>query len=216
MFNSLVIRIIIIIFFIFFGYNITFIILTKRRNDVKRKDYNDHLKINPKKPNRFARFGVIILNIFILIACVNIFFYELFTRYIPRINFFFLTETLQVIGITLAAAGNITLNISYRELGVYWEYPIDGKKKKQKLVTTGIYAKIRHPIYLSFYLMCLGLLFIIQDWILLFLFIVGGIGLYLQALSEEKELIEAFPKEYKDYMKSTGRFFVKSRSYIRS
>jgi protein-S-isoprenylcysteine O-methyltransferase Ste14 len=215
MFNSLIIRIIIIAFFIFFGYNIIFIILKKQRNNVNRKDYNPKTK-KPNRPNKLAKFGVIILNIFIVVACLNIFFYELFTRYIPRLNFFFVTETLQVIGITLTAAGNITLNISYRELGVYWEYPIDGKRKKQKLVTTGIYSKIRHPIYLSFYLMCLGLLFIIQDWVLLCLFIVGGIGLYLQALSEEKELIEAFPKEYKTYIKSTGRFFVKSRNYIRS
>lgn len=127
-----------------------------------------------------------------------------------------MAEPFQVIGISLTIAGNITLNISYRELGIYWEYPIDGKKKKQKLVKTGIYSKIRHPIYLSFYLICLGFLFIIQDWILFGLFFIGAIGLYLQALSEEKELLEVFQEEYKEYMKSTGLFFVKSTNHISS
>lgn len=216
MFNALIIRIIIIICFLLFGYNITFIIITKKRNKNINSEINIQYENNPKNPNRLAKFGIIVLNIFIVIACLNIFFFELFSRYIPRINFYFLAEILQVIGITLTLAGNITLNVSYRELGVYWEYPIDGKKKKRKLVKTGIYSKIRHPIYLSFYLICLGFLLIIQDSILLFLFIIGGIGLYLQALNEERELLEAFPNEYEEYMKSTGRFFVKSTKNITS
>jgi len=35
------------------------------------------------------------------------------------------------------------------------------------------------------------------------------IGLYFQAVDEEKILIEYFGEEYLEYMKKTGRFFLK-------
>jgi len=207
MFSPTIIRVIIILSFLFFGYNITFIILTKKRGKINEIKNNRISKNTPKDPNRIGKFGIIVLNIFIVIACLNIFFYEEFIIYIPRIKFYFLDETFQIIGITLILGGNMTLNIAYRELGIYWEYPIDGKTQKRKLVKTGIYSKIRHPIYLSFYLICFGFLFVLQDWLLLGLLIIGGIGLYIQALNEEKELLEIFPQEYAIYMRSTGRFF---------
>ncbi|MFO7796148.1 MAG: methyltransferase family protein [Promethearchaeati archaeon] len=213
MFSPTIIRVIIILSFLFFGYNITFIILTKKRSKINEDKNREINKNDPQGFNRIGKFGIIVLNIFIVIACLNIFFYEEFIIYIPRINFIFLGETFQVIGITLIAGGNITLNIAYRELGVYWEYPIDGKTQKRKLVKTGVYSKIRHPIYLSFYLICFGFLFVIQDWLLLGLLIIGGIGLYIQARNEEKELLEIFPQEYTNYMKSTGRFFILSRNH---
>jgi len=70
------------------------------------------------------------------------------------------------------------------------------------LITTGIYSKIRHPMYLGFILwsigfpICFGALF---SFILSFLFI-GNI-LFWRYL-EEKELEERF-STYKDYRKST-------------
>jgi len=216
MLSPTIIRIILILSFLFFGYNITFIILIKKHSKISKDKNREINKNDPQGFNRIGKFGIIVLNIFIVISCLNIFFYEEFTVYIPRINFYFLDETFQVIGITLIASGNITLNIAYRELGVYWDYPIDGKTQKKKLVKTGIYSKIRHPIYLSFYLICFGFLFVIQDWLLLGLLIIGGIGLYIQARNEENELLEIFPQEYLNYMKSTGRFFLISRNHISS
>jgi protein-S-isoprenylcysteine O-methyltransferase Ste14 len=85
---------------------------------------------------------------------------------------------------------------------------MDGLKKR-KLITSGIYSRIRHPIYLSFNLFCIGYNMLILDWMLLILYIIGGIGLYVQAIDEEKILIEYFGDEYIEYMKNTGRFFAK-------
>ncbi|TXT54169.1 MAG: putative Phospholipid methyltransferase [Promethearchaeota archaeon] len=209
MFNSTIIRIFIIILFFFFGYNITFIIIRKRKNKHNGNSNNRNIK-STSRFGKLAKVGIIILNVFITLVCLNIFFYEkVFRKYIPQIQFGFLSEPLQIIGLILAFTGNVTLNISYRELGVYWEYPIDGKRKKQKLITTGIYSRIRHPIYLSFYLISIGFWLILFDVVLLILLLIGGIGLYLQALEEEKLLLAIFGDIYKTYQRSTGRFFAK-------
>ncbi|MFX0106486.1 MAG: isoprenylcysteine carboxylmethyltransferase family protein, partial [Candidatus Hodarchaeota archaeon] len=58
---------------------------------------------------------------------------------------------------------------------------------------------------------CIGYNLLLLDWFLLTLYVIGAIGLYVQAIDEEKILIEYFGDEYKDYMKKTGRFFVKIR-----
>ena len=52
---------------------------------------------------------------------------------------------------------------------------------------------------------------ILLDWFLLVWYLIGAIGLYLQAIDEEKILIENFGDDYKDYIEKTGRFFVKLR-----
>jgi len=207
MFNVWIIRMFLIVIFITFGYNLVFIMYTKGRNN--QNNNNKYLKELSKRKTIAPKIGIITLNIFIILCCLYIFFYNYFITFIPRLSYHLFAEPLQVIGFVLAISGNITLNFAYRKLGICWEYPIDGKKKKQKLVKTGIYSKIRHPIYLSFYLICGGMFLILLDIILLILFIIGGIGLYLQALEEEKELNAYFGKEYEEYMKNTGRFFAK-------
>jgi protein-S-isoprenylcysteine O-methyltransferase Ste14 len=118
---------------------------------------------------------------------------------------------IQIIGFTFVIGGNISLLLAYRKLGINWAYPIDGTKTKRNLVKTGIYSKIRHPIYLSFNILCIGFNMILLDWFLLALYLIGAIGLYFQAIDEEKILIETFGDDYKDYIEKTGRFFVKLR-----
>jgi protein-S-isoprenylcysteine O-methyltransferase Ste14 len=190
----------------FFGYNVTFILIRKKRNNINKNSI-DFNHIETSRTGKIAKAGIMVLNFFISLVCFNIFFYKQFREIIPQFNFLFLNKTIQIIGLILAIGGNLTLNISYRELGIYWEYPIDGKKKKKKLVTTGIYSRIRHPIYLSFFLISIGFWFILLDVFLLILLIIGGIGLYLQALEEEKLLLKVFGQKFINYKEKTGRFF---------
>ncbi|MBN1802371.1 MAG: isoprenylcysteine carboxylmethyltransferase family protein, partial [Candidatus Lokiarchaeota archaeon] len=125
------------------------------------------------------------------------------------LEFPFISELMQTIGFSFTLIGNISLFFAYRELGENWAYPIDHPQKKQNLVTSGIYRKIRHPIYLSFYIICIGFLFIILIWQLIPLYIIGVIGIYFQALQEEKILLDRFGKIYEDYIRNSGRFFFK-------
>jgi len=207
MFPRIIIQIFLIISFFLFGYNITYIILTKKRN--KNNDYNEKINNKLKETRLFARIGIMFLNIFIILVCTNIFLFEAIAAVIPRINLGICNEIVQIVGLTLVIGGNITLYLAYHELGIYWSYPIDGIKKRKKLVTSGIYGKIRHPVYLSFNLFCIGFIMILLDWLLLILYIIGAFGLYFQAIDEEKILLEYFEEEYVNYKLYTGRFFVK-------
>lgn len=220
MLNSIVIRLFIIISFFFFGYNITYIILFKRRH--KKDNINNNINNRLKETRLYAKIGIHLINIFIFLCCLNIFIYNYWILIFPRINLFSFSEIVQIIGFTLVIGGNITLLLAYRKLGIYWSYPIDGMKKKKEFVKTGIYGKIRHPVYLSFNIFCIGFNLILLDWLLLILYLLGAVGLYFQAIDEERILLEYFGDEYATYMKKTGRFFVKIKkvckrtSYIKT
>ncbi|MFX0003207.1 MAG: methyltransferase family protein [Promethearchaeota archaeon] len=208
MLNSIIVRIFIIISFFFFGYNVTYIILFKKRH---KNQNNNEINNKLKDTRTFAKIGIHLINIFISLCCLNIFIYNYWALIFPKIDIPLISDVCQIVGFTLVIGGNIVLLLAYRKLGVHWSYPIDGKKKQKDLVTSGIYGKVRHPIYLSFNILCIGFNLLLLDWFLIGLYIVGAVGLYFQAIDEEKILIEYFGDEYLEYMKKTGRFFLKIR-----
>ena len=78
----------------------------------------------------------------------------------------------------------------------------------QKLVTEGIYSKIRHPGYLSLILIYFGFAFawgII--WILLPV-VIFAIFIVLTAIREEKAIKEKFGKEYDEYTRQVQWRFI--------
>jgi protein-S-isoprenylcysteine O-methyltransferase Ste14 len=88
--------------------------------------------------------------------------------------------------------------------------PLPAPKTGGTLVTTGIYARLRHPLYAS--LMALGL-----GWALAWssgpgLALAGALCLFLHAKArhEESHLCQAFP-EYPEYMARVPRYLPKRR-----
>lgn len=74
----------------------------------------------------------------------------------------------------------------------------------RKLVRTGAYAYIRHPLYLAEELVMVGL-FLQYRTLPVFLILVAQFGLQIMRMNyEEKVLREAFP-EYDEYAKETAR-----------
>jgi len=75
--------------------------------------------------------------------------------------------------------------------------------KANKLVTEGIYKKIRHPIYLFGLIFILGLIIFIQVFYVLILWI-GLIFMQRRRIkNEEKVLEEKFGEQYLEYKKNT-------------
>jgi protein-S-isoprenylcysteine O-methyltransferase Ste14 len=77
-----------------------------------------------------------------------------------------------------------------------------------KLVTTGAYRYLRHPVYAAF-LSCFnfGLAVLLNNWIyILWAILLHGVW-HWNIRSEEALMKRAFPKEYEEYCKVTGRFF---------
>jgi len=81
-----------------------------------------------------------------------------------------------------------------------------GFEKTTRLVTTGIFGYIRHPMYSSLVLLAWGIFF---KWLSIpgaILAAAASVLLFITARVEEQEDIRFFGPSYVDYMKGTKRF----------
>ena len=78
-------------------------------------------------------------------------------------------------------------------------------KDNHKLATNGIYKYIRHPMYTSVILLCLGFLLTEITTVNIIAMLVLIIDLFLKSRLEEKLLEQRF-NNYKDYKNNTYRF----------
>jgi protein-S-isoprenylcysteine O-methyltransferase Ste14 len=72
-------------------------------------------------------------------------------------------------------------------------------KAKDALVTTGIYAHVRHPQYLGFLLLTLGINFLWTTFSTLILWPILALLYYRLAKEEEKDMEAKFGEEYREY-----------------
>lgn len=75
-----------------------------------------------------------------------------------------------------------------------------------KLVKSGIYGYIRHPLYFSVFLLGTGIVLKDPGKIQIILGFVNLVAVYFTARIEENEMIEKFGDEYRIYMKETKMF----------
>jgi len=76
----------------------------------------------------------------------------------------------------------------------------------EALVDTGIYAFVRHPLYLGWVLMYLVVLLFNPNWILAGVGILGVACVYGFTRQEEQLLVERFGESYRRYMQRVPRF----------
>jgi protein-S-isoprenylcysteine O-methyltransferase Ste14 len=81
-------------------------------------------------------------------------------------------------------------------------------KSNHKLIKSGIYKYIRHPLYLGSILMCLSCFIYFISYITLILTITTYVGIFIRVQKEEKYLMENL-QGYKDYCASVKRFIPK-------
>ncbi|MGE5447657.1 MAG: methyltransferase family protein [Bacteroidales bacterium] len=106
-----------------------------------------------------------------------------------------LANMIRYLGISLVGIGLVVFLIALFTIKTLESYEGD-------LITTGVYSKIRHPMYFGFILWLAGLPIYfgaLYAFILAFLFIANVL---LWRYLEEKELIERFPA-YTNYKKTT-------------
>jgi protein-S-isoprenylcysteine O-methyltransferase Ste14 len=81
--------------------------------------------------------------------------------------------------------------------------------KGHHLITTGPYARIRHPLYAGMCGWFISLSLLTANWIFVGACVLTLAGLLWRFPKEEQMMIEAFGDEYKEYIKHTGRLFPK-------
>ncbi|MGC9333058.1 MAG: methyltransferase family protein [Anaerolineae bacterium] len=74
------------------------------------------------------------------------------------------------------------------------------------MVDTGIYAAVRHPLYLGWMLMYLVVLLFNPNWILAGIGLLGAACVYGLTRQEEQLLLEKFGESYRHYMQRVPRF----------
>lgn len=83
---------------------------------------------------------------------------------------------------------------------------LDAHIIKNELVTTGVYAYVRNPVYSAFMFVCTGVLWIYGNLVLLVLPIIyWGFMTVLMKLTEEKWLEDLYGKEYVQYRQRVNR-----------
>ena len=122
------------------------------------------------------------------------------TRFIPVITFTNIRLIFVLIGILCFIIG-ITLWLKAVIID-----RLDAHIIKNELVTTGVYAYVRNPVYSAFMFVCTGVLLIYGNLVLLVLPIIyWGFMTVLMKLTEEKWLEDLYGKEYVQYRQRVNR-----------
>jgi len=111
-------------------------------------------------------------------------------------------------GVTLGSVSFALYAWSQATLGKEWS-PHLQMREKHRLVTTGPYARIRHPIYLALMGFLTGIALVTANWFFIALLVVSIVVLVLRIPKEEQMMVEDFGEEYKAYMQRTGGLFPK-------
>jgi protein-S-isoprenylcysteine O-methyltransferase Ste14 len=74
-----------------------------------------------------------------------------------------------------------------------------------RLITTGLYRRVRHPSYTSVIVLCVGIAFAYRSWFWVALIPSMVFGLTRRMATEERFMVEHFGDEYRAYMARTKR-----------
>ena len=123
----------------------------------------------------------------------------------PRFADYPFVPVLSYLGIAVDAACLWLFHRTHHDLGQNWSVSLD-LRERHTLVTTGVYATVRHPMYAGFWLMALAQVLLLPNWIAGPAGLVGFGILYFGRVGREEEMmIDAFGDEYRSYMRRTAR-----------
>lgn len=116
------------------------------------------------------------------------------------------TALYQMIGFLIAVIGFSMCILARLALSHNWTQASDYQiKKDHKLITSGIYRLVRHPIYGGFALLFIGSEMVAGSWLWVSM-LAFFIPAYIQARKEEKLLEAHFKKAYITYEEDTKMF----------
>jgi len=162
-----------------------------------------------RKGTRALHFGNIDKKDFLIPPFALLYFYMVFASAFnwPAISTqeFFHSETISWVGVFLCLAGLLLLLWSLVSFGMSFRVGID-TDHPDKLITTGVFAFSRNPIYVAFWLVMMGQFLILPNWILL-VYLAAAVWLFhRQVLREEMYLSKHYGGEYSEYTNRVRRY----------
>ena len=138
---------------------------------------------------------------------VSIQFAIFFIFFIPVNSKVILPDYLKYSGLALFILGLFVVFASLfnldKSLTAYPTPKIDGK-----LISTGFYRLVRHPIYSGLIFTFLGYALYRASWYKIIITVILTVLFHFKTQYEEKKLIEKYP-DYPDYKNKTGKFLPK-------
>ena len=111
----------------------------------------------------------------------------------------------KIIGVALVTTGFIIFLLAYVSFGDSWRVGFD-VKTPGALVTTGVFAFSRNPIYLSLDLWFFGIFLLNGTLVFLIFAALTAAVVHWQILKEEEFLFYLYGQPYQDYRARTGRY----------
>jgi protein-S-isoprenylcysteine O-methyltransferase Ste14 len=110
-----------------------------------------------------------------------------------------------VAGTTCLAAGLWLFHRSHADLGTNWSITLE-VRESHRLVTQGVYRRIRHPMYSALLLYSIGQALALPNWVAGPSYL-GAMGILcaFRVGAEERMMLETFGPEYAAYMAKTKR-----------
>jgi protein-S-isoprenylcysteine O-methyltransferase Ste14 len=122
----------------------------------------------------------------------------------PKLNFP-LPFWLRWAGFALGLAGLGLWTWTHVTLGTLWSAQLQ-LRGNHRLVTSGPYSRIRHPMYSAILLWAASFGFVLANWVPFLFAFWAAVFFMARVPREEQMMIERFGDEYREYMKRTGRF----------
>jgi protein-S-isoprenylcysteine O-methyltransferase Ste14 len=115
-------------------------------------------------------------------------------------------DILQAVGVALAAFGIVGTFVAQLAMGASWRIGID-HETRTALVTNGVFALVRNPIYTAMFASWIGLALMLPTWPAIVAVPLVFVGLELQVrFGEEPYLARTHGDAYRDYARRVGRF----------
>ncbi|MCH9808229.1 MAG: isoprenylcysteine carboxylmethyltransferase family protein [Alphaproteobacteria bacterium] len=115
------------------------------------------------------------------------------------------TPTIKAAGLLIAYAGLAWSVTAQHQMGADWRVGID-TKTRTSLVTLGLYKISRHPIYLGFMVIGVGLFLAVPTMVSLIAATMFIVALPIQARLEEEYLLTCHGNAYRHYLANSRRW----------
>lgn len=169
---------------------------------IVRAPFQKTWKTGPKTEQRVSRTEQTLLGLLGLSAVLPLIY--TFTPWLDFANYA-LPAWLAGLGVLLEAAGLFVFARAHHDLQSFWSPSLE-IFKDHTLITSGIYGRIRHPMYASQWLMASAQVLLLQNALAGPVALLVFIPFYLlRVRAEEKLMLDTFGDSYRAYMQKTGR-----------